>query len=101
MSERTIATSDGPIHETTTSERTEVIILGRMIGTTGTGWDQGDTFCFCVHDFEPVAGVALPAVPCIWFNFETGKFEIYSDDGRVIRSFDMVTILRDVPLCDE
>ena len=78
------------------SERSDWIILGRVIGTA-TGWDQTDTFAVNLYNFEPANGVSIPAADCLSIQFEDGLAKIYSDDGKILRSIDIITAIAHLP----
>lgn len=70
-------------------------VLGRVIGQAS-GWDQGDTFAINLYDFTPAKGIALPpGEPFI--DFASGKVDYFDDGGNVTQTFDLITILRDIP----
>lgn len=69
-------------------------LLGRVIGTT-TGWDQVADLEITLYDFEPEKGIDLPS-GLVSFNFEEGLAKVYSDDGEVLQSYDLVKVLTDV-----
>jgi hypothetical protein len=76
------------------SERTDLIICGRKIGTFTECDDVGDSETF--DGFEPIASVAVPA-GCIAIMHELGVIECYDADGNVTHSLDLVDVVRDLP----
>jgi hypothetical protein len=66
--------------------------MGRVVGT-GTGWDQADTFVMQIYDFEPAAKANLPKTDCLTINFEDGTAETYTEEGLVMFTADLVTVL--------
>lgn len=77
------------------NKRIDFTVLGRKVGSA-TGWDQADTFCMSLYDFEPAAGVNLPEAEFMNFNFETGTAETFDEDGDVTFTADLVTVLAGV-----
>lgn len=76
-------------------ERIDAIVCGRKIGTAG-GWDQIDTNFIVLYEFEPVAGIRIPAGD-LAVDYDGGRLEIQDDDGNVTFEADMVAVLADLP----
>lgn len=76
-------------------ERIKWKFLGRVIGTA-TGWDQTSDESFCLYDFEPAADFTFPASKCLDIDYTNGKFVSYDDDGVVLRSADILGLMKDV-----
>jgi hypothetical protein len=60
------------------SERQDLVVLGRKIGTF-TGWDQLDTVHLLFTGFEPLDALKLPKGD-ISINYDAGTFEITDGD---------------------
>ncbi len=75
---------------TESSERSEWVVLGRVIGTA-TGWDQAETFfSIYVYELEPAPGLNIPRGN-VAIDFEAGWIE--AGDHKV----DLIEALRGLP----
>lgn len=72
-----------------TDERSECIVLGRVIGSYN-GWDQVDDSTICFYGFEPILELSHIPSGDLGFNYEEGKFESYADNGEIIFESDAV-----------
>ena len=75
--------------------RSDLEILGEVIGTVN-GWDQGgDAVEFMFYDFIPATELLDPMTGCcVQINFGTGIFEAFNDDGEVVHSVNILHILK-------
>ncbi len=84
----------------TTKETYDLIILGRKIGTC-TGWDEYETDVFGFYDVN----CKLPNMPIdnkdISIDYKKGILEIWSDVEENIITYDLVSVLKDVPIYKE
>ena len=77
-------------------EMSDRSVCGRLVGRAS-GWDQADTFCMMLYDFEPAQGWRGPTGGTVSFRFENGTVETYNDDGSVKESADMIEA---ISLCE-
>lgn len=71
------------------SEITDLVILGRKIGTC-TGFDQQDTDVFTFYDFLP-SNVTLPATETLTVAYSEGYF-MWGEESR-----DIIEIIQHLP----
>jgi len=79
-------------------ERAACIILGRNIGTA-TGWDgdeDSDNIVILFYEFQPAAGIDLPPGDLV-IDFDAGLAETHDENGDVLISKDIVTVLANIP----
>lgn len=78
-----------------TNERIDAVVCGRKIGTAD-GWDRIDTNFIILYEFEPAAGVDIPAGD-LAVDYDGGRLEIADDDGNVTFEADMLAALAGLP----
>lgn len=76
------------------SERIDVTILGRALGTAS-GWDGDPGKWICFYDFEPKAGIDLPPGD-LNFNELKGLIGPASETGEMEDGKDIVLFLYDI-----
>ena len=76
--------------------RDEAEIMGMVIGTCD-GWDIVDTLNVVFYDYQPSREFSrwLPAGD-VNFDFNKGAIDYFSEDGTLIRTFNMVEVLKGV-----
>lgn len=77
-------------------QRDEAEIMGVSLGTCD-GWDMVDTLNVVFYDYQPNENLSrwLPAGD-VNFDFSLGRIEYFDDDGGLIRSLNMVEVLKEV-----
>jgi hypothetical protein len=81
------------------SERVDVVVLGRKIGTE-TGWDVLDETMYVFYDFKPVEDLKhrFPEnIGDLIVDYGSGMFKVCDNEGKVIWSRDMIEALKDFP----
>ena len=75
--------------------RIDAVVCGRKIGTAD-GWDQMENNFIVLYEFEPAAGITIPAGD-LAVDYDGGRLEIQNDDGEVTFMADIVAALTGLP----
>lgn len=81
------------------SDRMEVVVSGRSIGTAN-GWDECGDHELVFYEFKPHAETILPSAcadESLYVNFEHGYLYTTNDNGEDIVRLDMVETLAKIP----
>lgn len=89
---------DVPEIEDDASGRTELLVLGRVIGSNY-GWDGGEESQYSFYEFEPLESlsISIPATPCLLVDFHDGTVRGMDNDGSEQWCNDLVIVLANVP----
>lgn len=71
------------------SERIEIKLMGKVLGTAD-GWD-GEMPTFAFYDFQPAEGISLKAGD-LQIDYETGMFDIVAESGDVLDTGSIVPL---------
>ena len=81
------------------SERFDVIVLGRVIGTAS-GWDTDGADNYQYFEFDPANGVNIPVSEVLSISYDSGTFETWKSstyEGGVTWGADIIDTLKDFP----
>lgn len=75
--------------------RNDLIVLGRLIGTTS-DWTVNEVTHFEASEFEPAPDIDLPTGN-LTIDYTKGTFAYYTTDGEVSQIFDIITTIKHLP----